>query len=139
VSTPPRTPRAEHTKLEAAHHDGYDRITFTFQGTSPGYRVGYIERPVRQDGSGKEMSVKGTSVLAVHMDNASGYHLDGDNSAPTYTGPDRMTPATPVVQELVRTGDFEGVLTWVAGVKGKPGFKVTRLDDPARLVIDVCA
>jgi hypothetical protein len=139
VSVPARATRAEHTKLEVAHHDGYDRMTFTFQGASPGYRVSYIERPVRQDGSGKEVAVKGDSVLAVRMDNASGFHLAGDSSASTYTGPDRLSPNTPVVQELVRTGDFEGVLGWAAGVKGKPGFKVSRLDDPPRLVVDVCA
>jgi hypothetical protein len=35
------------------------------------------------------------------------------------------------VTEVVRTGDFEAVLTWVIGVKGKPGFRVNPSKTPA--------
>ena len=69
--------------------------------------------------------------------------LDADltqESAPaTYTGPTRFSPDTAEVVELVRIGGFEGVLTWAIGVDGRQPFRVTRLEAPARLVIDVAS
>ena len=44
---------------------------------------------------------------------------------------------TTAVVELVRTGGFEAVLTWAAGVDEQRPFKVSPLESPARLVIDV--
>jgi hypothetical protein len=41
--------------------------------------------------------------------------------------------------EVVQAGDFEGVVTWVAGVSTDAGFKVSTLESPPRLVIDVKA
>lgn len=139
-TAPARQPRAEMTGVRAEHAGHFDRVTFEFQGTSPGYRVAYIDKPVHEDGSGAEVAVAGDAVIEVHMDNASGYHFEGDKSGPTYTGPSRLSPAgTTQVQELVRSGDFEGVLSWVVGVRSKVGFRVSRLDAPPRLVIDICA
>ena len=67
--------------------------------------------------------------------------LDADltqESAPrTYTGPQRFTPTTTAVVELVRTGGFEAVLTWAVGVDEERPFLVSTLESPARLVIDV--
>ena len=67
--------------------------------------------------------------------------LDADltqESAPrTYTGPTRFSPDTAAVVELVRAGGFEAVLTWAIGVEGEQPFRVTRLQNPPRLVIDV--
>jgi hypothetical protein len=39
--------------------------------------------------------------------------------------------------EVVETGDFERVVNWAVGVDGSPGFSVTVLDDPDRLVIEL--
>jgi hypothetical protein len=70
------------------------------------------------------------------MENA----LDADLSRPsaprTYTGPHRLAPGTPEVVELARTGGFEGVLTWAAGLRDRVDFRVTTLAAPARLVVD---
>jgi hypothetical protein len=67
--------------------------------------------------------------------------LDADltqESAPrTYTGPTRFSPPTSAVVELVRTGGFEAVLTWAVGVDEKRPFRVSRLESPARIVIDI--
>jgi len=57
-----------------------------------------------------------------------------------YKGPRRIegtTSGASVVKELVRTGDFEAVLSWAIGVEKQTGFRVRTLDDPARLVVDV--
>lgn len=124
------------TAVRAAAHDGYDRVVFEFSNEVPGYDVRYVGRPVRQDGSGNEVEVEGEFVVGVRMENA----LDADLSKPsaprTYEGPNRFSPETPQVVELVRSGGFEGVLTWVVGLRDQADFRVATLQRPPRLVID---
>jgi hypothetical protein len=43
------------------------------------------------------------------------------------------------VRELVRAGGFESVLSWAVGVDEKRPFRVTRLENPSRIVVDVAA
>jgi hypothetical protein len=124
------------TDVRAARHEGFDRVVFEFRGALPGYDVRYVSRPVRADGSGKVVRVAGDHVVRIRMENA----LDADLSRPTaprtYTGPSRLAPGTPEVVELARTGGFEGVLTWAAGLQDRVDFRVTTLTAPARLVVD---
>jgi hypothetical protein len=125
--------------VRAARHSGYDRLVFEFRNAMPGYDVRYVERPVRADGSGDEVAVAGGAVLRVRMEPALDADLTKEAAPRTYTGPTRFSPDTGAVVELVRTGGFEAVLTWAIGVDGRRPFRVTRLDDPARLAIDVAA
>ena len=127
------------TAVRAARQDGFDRIVFEFEDAVPGYAVRYVDRPITEDGSGNPVEVKGDAVLQVHMEPASGVDLSGEELRQTYKGANRLAPATSVVTELVRTGDFEAVLTWVIGVKGKPGFRVDTLTGPPRLVLEIAA
>jgi hypothetical protein len=127
------------TAVRGASQSGFDRVVFEFEGSVPGYAVSYVNRPITEDGSGKTVEVKGDSVLQVRLEPASGADLAGDTVRETYTGPNRFTPNTSVVTELVRTGDFEAVLNWVIGVKGKPGFRVNTLSGPPRLVVEIAA
>jgi hypothetical protein len=121
-------------------HEGFDRIVLEFEGDEPpSYRVRYIDPPVREDGSGNEVEVEGSAFIEMHLAPAAGVDLSGDGEEfeQTYTGPTRLSPGGEVVRELVRTGDFEANLTWVAGVDGRGGFDVTVLTSPLRLVVDV--
>jgi hypothetical protein len=127
------------TGVRAASHDGYDRVVFEFRNGVPGYDVGYSERPVRADGSGEPVAVAGGAVLLVRMEPALDADLTKESAPRTYTGPTRVRPDTTAVAELVRTGGFESVLTWAVGVDGKRPFRVTRLESPARIVIDVAS
>jgi hypothetical protein len=125
--------------VRASRHEGYDRVVFEFTTASslPGYSVSYVDEPVTEDGSGKEVDVAGDHVLLVRMEHASGVDLTKESAPQTYTGPTRFTPGTPEVTELVRTGDFEAVLSWAIGVHDKAAFRVLTLGNPARLVVDV--
>lgn len=125
------------TDVRAARHQGYDRIVFEFRTGLPGYDVRYVEPPVRADGSGNEVAVAGGAVLRLRMEPALDADLTQESAPRTYTGPTRFPPDTAAVVELVRTGGFEAVLTWAIGVDEKRPFRVTRLEDPARLVIDI--
>ena len=125
------------TDVRAAAHDGYDRVVFQFRNGLPGYDVRYVGRPVVADGSGDEVAVDGAAVLLIRMEPALDADLTQASAPRTYTGPTRFTPATSAVRELVRTGGFEAVLTWAAGVDEERPFLVTTLENPTRLVIDV--
>ncbi len=119
-------------------HDGYERITFEFTGASrPGYRIEWVDGPITADGSGEPVEVAGDAYLEVVMQPASGF--DMETGVPTYTEDDRIptVKGNVVLADLVRTGDFEAVLTWVAGAKRRVPFAVTTLTGPTRLVIDL--
>ncbi len=129
--------------LEAAGmsgHPTYDRIVFTFKNVVPGYRVGYISKPVTQDGSGAKISIDGKAVLSIRMEPASGFDVSTGDGVMVYKGPKRLSAVetgTKVITELVRTGDFEAVLTWAAGLPQQLPFSVSTDVNPPRLVVDV--
>jgi hypothetical protein len=123
--------------IRVASHDGFDRMVFEFaEGEEPNHRVMYVESVV-QDGSGYAVDVRGEAFLEVRMTPSSGVDML-DGAGPVYTGPDRFQPQDAhVVQEMVRTGDFEGQLAWVAGLDRRAPFAVATLQDPLRIVVDV--
>jgi hypothetical protein len=125
------------TAVRAARHEGYDRIVFEFANAVPGYDVRYVPAPIHQDGSGEVVAVKGAHLLRVRMGNALDADLTKPSAPQTYTGPRRFDPGMPEVAELVRVGGFEAALTWVAGLRDRVDFRVTTLQSPPRLVVDV--
>jgi hypothetical protein len=112
-------------------------MVFEFaEGEEPNHRVMYVESVV-QDGSGYAVDVRGEAFLEVRMTPSSGVDML-DGAGPVYTDPDRFQPQDAhVVQEMVRTGDFEGQLAWVAGLDRRAPFAVATLQDPLRIVVDV--
>ena len=132
----------EHTALltdvTVEHLAGVDRITFEFRGPGvPGANVEYVTKPT-EDGSGAPVKVEGAADLQIRLSPAAGADLTGEEGTPTYTGPARIPgDGTTAVTEVVRSGDFEGVLTWVVGVRSKAKFRVSTTPSPARLVVEV--
>ena len=124
------------TNIRAARHEGYDRVVFEFANALPGYDVRYVSRPVTEDASGRVIDVGGGFVVRVRMENALDADLSKESAPRTYKGPNRFTPATPEIAELVRSGGFENVLTWVVGLRDRVDFRVATLDAPPRLVVD---
>lgn len=121
-------------------HEGYERITFEFTGTTrPAYRIQWVDGPITADGSGEPVEVAGDAYLEVIMQPASGF--DMETGLPTYLEADRipMARGSQVLADLVRTGDFEAVLTWVAGGKRRVPFAVRTFSGPTRLVIDLAS
>jgi hypothetical protein len=126
-------------RIAVGRHEGYDRVVFQFTNALPGYRVEYVRPPLQEDGSGKPVSVKGNAVVVVRMEPASGFDLNTGEGVMVYKGPKRIdatSAGTSVVQELVRTGDFEAVLSWAIGLSDKVDFRVTKASSPARLIVD---
>jgi hypothetical protein len=124
------------TDVRVGRHPSFDRVVFEFRNSLPGYDVSYVKRPVREDPSGRVVKVAGRFVLEVVMRNALDADLSQESAPRTYTGPNRLKPGTRQIAELVRAGGFEAVLTWVAGLNNRTPFRVDRLQDPPRLVVD---
>ena len=127
-------------RVAVAGHDGYDRVVFQFRNGLPGYRVEYVDPPLHEDGSGNVVDLEGNAFLVVRMEPASGFDLSVPEGELIYTGPRRIAGEdTTVLREVVRTGDFEAVLTWAIGLDERVPFRVLTLDDPARIVVDFAA
>jgi hypothetical protein len=125
--------------LAVGRHAGFDRVTFTFSNTVPGYKVSYVDPPITEDGSGNTVDVAGSDYVQVVMQPASGFDLNTGEGVLVYKGPRRISGAdagTSVIEDVVRTGDFEAVLTWTIGLADRVGYTVQTLDSPPRLVVD---
>ena len=126
-------------RVALGRHEGYDRVVFQFRSALPGYKVEYVQPPLKEDGSGNPVKIDGNAFVVVRMEPASGFDLNTGEGVMTYKGPRRLagsTAGTSVVQELVRTGDFEAVLTWAVGLSDKVDFRVRTATSPSRLIVD---
>jgi hypothetical protein len=125
------------TDIRAGAHDCYDRVVIEFgphgPGTTfPGYDVHYTSNPVTGDGL-NSVTVKGGAALRVRVN---AWMPNPDSSG--YSGPSDIIAATTThVLEMHQVDNFEGVTVWAIGIDEARPVRVTRLDSPARLVIDV--
>ena len=120
------------TDTRVGTHAGYDRIVFEFTGTGrPQLTVAVASPPFVEDASGKTVNVPGAAFLSLKLYDASDY--------PTYTGPSSFSPGYPNLVALVNTGDFEGYVTWIAGLKDSTCYRISTLTGPTRIVVDVQA
>jgi hypothetical protein len=126
-------------RVSVGRHEDYDRVVFQLKDVLPGYRVEYVKPPLRQDGSGNVIKVSGKAFVTVRMELASGFDLTKNEGELVYTGPRRIggkQAGTSVILEVVQISDFEAVLMWAVGLEDRVDFRVTTLEDPARLVVD---
>jgi len=126
--------QAQLVAVRAAHHDGFDRVTFEFRGGRPGWHVRY-QPEITGLGSGQRVAVQGRAFLSVLFDPANAHTEAG---APTWRGP-RVTFGLPSMRQVVLADDFEAQLAFGLGLNGRAGFRVTELTGPPRVAIDVAA
>ncbi len=121
--------------IRAAYHPEatpkYDRVVFEFQGELPNrIHVEYV-KTLRGDGSGFPIAIAGNAILQLTLALATA-HTDAGTS-PT---PDRIRYRLPNIKEVVRSGDFEAVVSHGIGVSRKTEFRFFTLENPTRVVID---
>jgi hypothetical protein len=116
-------------------HPCFERFVLELQGTGdlPGYWVRYQDPPLTNDPAGEPVAVAGSAFVVVTVESWMST-IEGGG----YQGPTRITPTTVShIKELVMLGNFEGVTIWAIGVDQQRPFKVSTLDSPPRLVIDL--
>lgn len=112
---------------------GFDRVVIELaRGEIPGYHVEYVDRPVRQCGSGDETEIAGDAWLAIRLEPAQAH----DNFQPTVRQRERRV-SMEVVREMEFTCDFEGQVEIVLGVATPNRYRVTELQNPSRLIVDI--
>jgi hypothetical protein len=114
------------------------KVVFEFeeQAPGPGFDVSYqpADTAKIEDGSGNLIEVAGNEFLVVKLNPAMTAKIDGDQLTKTYTGPRRLSGTEPIT-EVVKTGDFEGVITWVIGLDQKRPFTTEASD--SQLVVEI--
>lgn len=134
-SAEPTGTRLTVTDVRVGTHDGFDRITFEVAGDGePGWRVGYEDGPVG-DASGLPVEVAGETALRVVL---VGMALPGDevDGATTFLD-DVAGPEGGIVLEVVNDSVFEGHHTLLVGLDERVPYRLARLPDPTRVVIDL--
>lgn len=120
--------------LRSAHHPGFDRVVFDFDGQLPGaVSVRYVDR-VTADGSGDPVTVAGRAFLLVRFEEAQAHT---DAGMPTIARRPALGGGLTTVREIALAGDYEGYVTVALGVSDKAAFRVIELNNPARVVVDV--
>ena len=119
--------------VRTARHEEFDRVVWELEGPMPGVHIEYVDEPVRACGSGEPVPLIGDAWLEVRITPANAHTEAG---RPTIADRRRAT-GLPVVLEIVQTCDFEATVTWVLAVRSPEPFRLARLDDPSRLVVDV--
>ncbi len=111
---------------------GWDRIVFEFKDTLPAGTISYQPAAVGC-GSGEPIPVQGQAILIAKFQPAQA-HDDAGNATVKST---RMAGPGNAFVEARSICDFEADVQWAIGVKSMQRFKVTRLSNPTRVVIDI--
>jgi hypothetical protein len=119
--------------VRSAEHPGFDRVVFEFASEGlPQWRAEWVQIPITDCGAGQVVPVSGTAWLQVRFSGAAAHTPEGKATS----GPRQRRLKHPVLRDLARTCDFEGEVTWVAGLAGKHAFRADTQSAPSRLVLD---
>ena len=122
--------------VRVARQQGYDRVVFELAGRDPGqagWRVEYVDTPTEQ-GTGDPVDVQGEAVLSVLI-TGTGYPMD--TGVEEVDDDPALPPGPGVVQDVVLGAVFEGQYEAFIGTASRQPFRVFRLGDPERVVVDV--
>jgi hypothetical protein len=119
--------------VRAATHDGYDRVAFEFESVRPAVHVEYVDEPIRQCGSGRTVELPGDGWLAVRFSGARAHTEAGEVTV----DPARRDLGLPTALALVPTCDFEGEVVWVVAAASPEPVRVTTLEGPPRVAVDL--
>jgi hypothetical protein len=130
-------PMVSVTDVRVAHHGDFDRVVFEIGGDGrAGWGVLYQDE-ARSQGKGDEVDVAGDAVLEVAVRNVA-MPFDAPEDVEAYDGPERIDgPGDGVLREVVEDTIFEGQHVFFLGLDAEVPYRIQRLDDPQRVVIDL--
>ena len=121
-------------------HDDYDRFVLEFKSGDPiptSYNIMWLA--VEHTGAEGVLDVASPAGDVFLEIGVGASYMSSNANAPYFTGPYRITaPLLGNVQEAVSVGASDGRITWQLGSNEANGFRVFELEDPSRIVIDVC-
>lgn len=121
-------------EVRSARHENYDRAVFEFATDEmPGYKVEYIDKPVRACGSGDVVPLAGDGWLEIRFYPANAHTEEGKPTVKNRA----FAPNHEIVKEVKLTCDFEAEVAWVLGVASPNYYRVIELKNPTRLAIDI--
>lgn len=118
--------------LRAGNNVTFDRIVFDERVSMSGVSVRYVSR-VLYDASGAVVPLRGRYFLRVVITGATTASLPGLRSIM----PSVLTPGFPEIAQVRKAGEFERVVSYGIGLNRYRGFRVFRLTNPTRIVVDV--
>jgi hypothetical protein len=118
------------TGFRISKHPGYERMVFEFVKEVPTFRIEYIQKPYFLCGSGKELVIRGDQLLHIRFTDAQAHDENGKPTVP------RASASLSTIEEILLVCDFEGELSFIAGLRQKIPYRHSLLVNPARLVID---
>ena len=134
LTAKPGSEMATLTAVRTASHDEFERIVFAFgPGPLPGFKVEYIDRPVRACGSGDVVELPGDAWLSIRLEPAQAHT---DEGKPTVADRSRVLNYENL-KALKLICDFEGQVEWVAAASMPQRYRTLELKAPLRLVVDV--
>lgn len=120
--------------LRAAANTGFDRLVLDFgDGPVPGWKAEYMNRPPTECGSGETVELGTEAALKVRLDYTQAHDDAGRATIRQRDLPLNMT----AMRRMVIVCDFEGVVEVVIGTTARQPYRVTELQNPSRLAIDV--
>jgi hypothetical protein len=118
------------------------RIVFQFSGDhTPGYKIEYVSPPFTDCGAGQTIDTStwgADNFIEIRMFPSGGVDLS-KGYEPTYKGPRDIDVKGDVLKHMKVTCDFEAVFTWLVGLDGKHPFKLEKLSNPSRMILDISA
>ena len=122
------------TDVRAGRHEGFDRVVFAVGGSGlPGWDARYVPE-ARAAGSGFPVGVAGGGLLQLTL---TGLGLPGDTGVAPYAAPGPVLAGSGAVREVVLDGMFEGQMAAFLGTTAERPFRVYRLSNPTRVVVEV--
>ncbi|OKL53544.1 hypothetical protein BSZ39_08880 [Bowdeniella nasicola] len=122
------------TDVRAGDHDGFSRLVIEFgddekKDSRVGYSVEYVDEAV-SDGKGDPIEVDGDKTIDIQL---SGVKMP-EGSDPQPFG---RIDGTSAFKQIESIGPFEGMSQIVIGLDSQGPVRVTELQDPYRIVVDV--
>lgn len=119
--------------LRAGEHERFNRFVIELEGAEvPSYTINYLDEPVRECGSAREVDLTGLASLEVRLEPARGFTEGAeafDHSEGSY--------AFDALQEVAVSCDFESIFAVALGTSIRYPFRVFTLSNPSRLVVDM--
>jgi hypothetical protein len=122
--------------VRAAKQNGFERVVFEFTGPMPNYSIKYLKGRIFDDLDGSHrIRIAGNAFVQVTFNQLSADEVQAGFSSARNFSPEGRLKLRALLEVQEKTL-FEGFYDFLLGVKSRRAFRVTELQNPARVAID---